>query len=144
MKIYIQGNNCIISCTLKLFHFLHTCIAIFYTCIIYFTRTSYLCITLCKCIIPYCCIVSRLSGVLSSRLTDNNPNIANMSDEYRPTKLAEMYNELYDNEWTTAYTAMENVLGDFQLVSFLLDMLMVTYVFKVVAHILIFDSSYGS
>ena len=82
--------------------------------------------------------------MLSSRLTDNNPNIANMSDEYRPTKLAEMYNELYDNEWTTAYTAMEDVLGDFQLVSFLLDMLMVTYVFKVVAHILIFDSSYGS
>ena len=82
--------------------------------------------------------------MLSSRLTDNNPNIANMGDEYRPTKLAEMYNELYDNEWTTAYIAMEDVLGDFQLVSFLLDMLMVTYGFKGVAHILIVDSSYGS
>lgn len=39
----------------------------------------------------------------SGRLTDGNPNIADLSDENRPTKLAEMYSELYDNEWTNAY-----------------------------------------
>lgn len=37
------------------------------------------------------------------RLTDGNPNIADLSDKNRPTKLAEMYSELYDNEWTNAY-----------------------------------------
>lgn len=36
------------------------------------------------------------------RLLDNNPAIADLSDQNRPTKLAEMYNEIYDNEWTEA------------------------------------------
>lgn len=33
---------------------------------------------------------------------DNNPAIADLSDPNRPTKLAEVYNEIYDNEWTDA------------------------------------------
>ena len=34
------------------------------------------------------------------KLTKDNPSIANLNDKHRPTKLAEMYCELYDNEWT--------------------------------------------
>ena len=33
----------------------------------------------------------------------DNPDIANLSDADRPTKLAEKYSELYDNEWTDAF-----------------------------------------
>ncbi|XP_053399682.1 uncharacterized protein LOC128557084 [Mercenaria mercenaria] len=43
------------------------------------------------------------------RLTDNNPNIADLSDLNRPTKLAEKYAELYDNDWTDAYSYLETL-----------------------------------
>jgi hypothetical protein len=39
----------------------------------------------------------------SANLTDGNPNIADLSDENRPTRLAEQFSELYDNEWTDAF-----------------------------------------
>ncbi|KAL4229695.1 hypothetical protein ACF0H5_010083 [Mactra antiquata] len=42
----------------------------------------------------------------------NNPNIADLSDENRPTKVAEKYSELYDNEWTEAYEALIKRLKD--------------------------------
>lgn len=44
----------------------------------------------------------RLSKEMSSKLNDKNPNITDLSDSNRPTKIAEKYNELYDNEWTDA------------------------------------------
>ena len=31
-----------------------------------------------------------------------NPNIVDLSDNNRPTKLAEVFGEIYDNEWTDA------------------------------------------
>lgn len=43
----------------------------------------------------------------SAKLTDGNPNITDLSDIHnRPTKLAEQYSELYDNEWTDAYDVL--------------------------------------
>ncbi|XP_060566221.1 uncharacterized protein LOC132725150 [Ruditapes philippinarum] len=51
---------------------------------------------------------NRLSKVAGARLTDNNPNIADLSDPNRPTKIAEQYSELYDTPWTDAF----EVLGD--------------------------------
>lgn len=39
----------------------------------------------------------------------DNPNIADLSDENRPTKLGEMYSELYDNEWTDAIEGLTKV-----------------------------------
>ncbi|XP_052263645.1 uncharacterized protein LOC127866855 isoform X2 [Dreissena polymorpha] len=45
----------------------------------------------------------RLSKLASSNLTYNNPNIADLSDQNRPTKLAEKFSELYDNQWTDAF-----------------------------------------
>ena len=51
---------------------------------------------------------SRLSKLMGQKLTDANPNIADLSDLNRPTKLAERYAELYDNQWTDAYDLIDN------------------------------------
>lgn len=32
----------------------------------------------------------------------NNPAITDLSDKYRPMKLSEMFNEMYDDDWTDA------------------------------------------
>ncbi|XP_060582835.1 putative leucine-rich repeat-containing protein DDB_G0290503 [Ruditapes philippinarum] len=52
---------------------------------------------------------SRLSRVMGDRLTDNNPNITDLSDRNRPTKIAEKCAELYDNEWTDAFDVLEKL-----------------------------------
>jgi len=39
---------------------------------------------------------------MGTKLNDNNPTIADLSDPHRATKIAEKYNELYDNQWTDA------------------------------------------
>lgn len=51
--------------------------------------------------------LQRLSKIMSDRLTDGNPNIANLNDVKRPTKLAEELSELYDNEWTGAFESIQ-------------------------------------
>ncbi|XP_052797143.1 uncharacterized protein LOC128229321 [Mya arenaria] len=48
----------------------------------------------------------RLSKLAGDKLTKDNPNIADLSDRNRPTKLGEMYSELYDNEWTDAFEGL--------------------------------------
>ena len=60
-------------------------------------------------------------------MTRNNPNITDLSDMNRPTKLAEKYSELYDNEWTDAYEEYtENwELGEEYCVKTMLDLLKV-------------------
>lgn len=45
---------------------------------------------------------NRLSQLAGAKLTEGNPNIADLSDKNRPTNLAEHFSELYDNEWTDA------------------------------------------
>lgn len=54
----------------------------------------------------------RLSELTCEKLTANNPNIADLSDPYRPTKLGEMISELYDNEWTNAFEALQSFKND--------------------------------
>lgn len=61
----------------------------------------------------------------SSMLRYNNPNIADLSDENRPTKIAEKMSELYDNQWTDAYDALQNEMDEKDIIKFLLDILMV-------------------
>ena len=39
---------------------------------------------------------------MGSNLSEKNPNITDLSDSNRPTKIAEKYSDLYDNEWTDA------------------------------------------
>jgi hypothetical protein len=49
----------------------------------------------------------RLSTLIGDQLSNNNPDIADLSDEYRPTKLVEKYQELYDNQRTNAFEMAE-------------------------------------
>ncbi|XP_045204733.2 uncharacterized protein LOC123557362 isoform X2 [Mercenaria mercenaria] len=51
-------------------------------------------------------LLTRLSATASAKLTDDNPNIADLSDMNRPTKLSEQFSELHDNEWTDAIGAL--------------------------------------
>lgn len=45
---------------------------------------------------------SRLSGLASKQLTEGNPNFTDLSDKNRPTKIAEKFHSVYDEEWTNA------------------------------------------
>lgn len=49
---------------------------------------------------------------MSSRLRDGNPNVVDLSDQNRPLKVGEQFSELYDNQWTDAYSAMQRVVGE--------------------------------
>ncbi|XP_052791691.1 uncharacterized protein LOC128225831 isoform X2 [Mya arenaria] len=74
--------------------------------------------------------LTRLSELMSVKLRDNNPNIADLNDPYRPTKLAEMFSELYDNEWTALYTVLEDLkLKDRHIINFCLDVFMLSFTF---------------
>ncbi|XP_052219003.1 uncharacterized protein LOC127836417 isoform X3 [Dreissena polymorpha] len=73
--------------------------------------------------------LTRLRALMPVKLLANNPNIADLSDQFRPTKLAEMFSELYDNEWTDAFTAVSKGLTERQTVTFLLDIVMKAYSF---------------
>ncbi|KAK3602848.1 hypothetical protein CHS0354_026407 [Potamilus streckersoni] len=45
----------------------------------------------------------RLSTIAGDRMLDKNSDITDLSDPYRPTKLAEMFKEVYNEEWTDAF-----------------------------------------
>ncbi|XP_053400224.1 uncharacterized protein LOC123557878 [Mercenaria mercenaria] len=51
-------------------------------------------------------LLLRISKLAGDRLIDNNPAIADLSDPNRPTKLGEVYSEMYDNEWTNAFETL--------------------------------------
>lgn len=51
--------------------------------------------------------IQRLSKFASQQLTAGNPNIADLSDKHRPTKIGEFYSELYDNEWSEAFEVIK-------------------------------------
>ncbi|XP_053399147.1 trichohyalin-like isoform X1 [Mercenaria mercenaria] len=69
----------------------------------------------------------RFSSIASSTLRDNNPNITDLSDQNRPTKIAERLSELYDNQWTDAFDALEGSMSERQIIQTLLDTLMNAY-----------------
>ncbi|XP_060583046.1 uncharacterized protein LOC132739367 [Ruditapes philippinarum] len=73
--------------------------------------------------------LKRLSAQVSVKLRDNNPKIADLNDEFRPTKLAEMFGELYDNEWTYAFNSLESCFGEQLCIKVLLDIVMEAYAF---------------
>ena len=49
-----------------------------------------------------CKIYFRLSKLADNKMTEDIPNITNFGDPNKPTKIAEVYSEIYDNEWTDA------------------------------------------
>ena len=53
-----------------------------------------------------------------------NVNIADLSDPNRPTKLAEQFSELYDNDWTDAFEEL-GALEEEERIKFLLKILQV-------------------
>lgn len=52
---------------------------------------------------------NRLSGFASKQLTEGNPDFTDLSDKNRPTKIAEMFHNIYDEEWTSALEALTHV-----------------------------------
>lgn len=52
---------------------------------------------------------NRLSGFASKQLTEGNPDFTDLSDKNRPTRIAEMFHNIYDEEWTTALEALTHV-----------------------------------
>ena len=67
----------------------------------------------------------RLSAITSSRLRDNNPNLTDLSDPHRPSKIGEMFSELYDNEWTSAYDELCHSKTEVEAIQLLNKLVMV-------------------
>ncbi|XP_053406450.1 uncharacterized protein LOC123547839 [Mercenaria mercenaria] len=72
---------------------------------------------------------SRLSKMASDRLTDNNPNIADLSDENRAIKVGEKFSELYSNEWSDAFEDLTEKCDrkESQAIQTLLDILLAIF-----------------
>lgn len=69
---------------------------------------------------------------MGDKLTDNNPNIADLSDRNRPTKISERYQELYDNQWTDAFEVVDRTIGNEEkTIETLMDILSVCYDVKI-------------
>ncbi|VDI52067.1 Hypothetical predicted protein [Mytilus galloprovincialis] len=49
-----------------------------------------------------------LSGFASKQLTEGNPNFTDLSDKNRPTKIAENFHAVYDDEWTNALEVLSS------------------------------------
>ncbi|XP_052796028.1 uncharacterized protein LOC128228644 isoform X2 [Mya arenaria] len=71
---------------------------------------------------------TRLSRLESDRLLNNNPNIAYLSDPYRPTKIAEQFSEFYDTVYTGAYEKLlELNMTEVEATNLLFNILMHIY-----------------
>lgn len=71
-------------------------------------------------------VAIRYSKLAGESLTMGNANVADLSDPNRPTKLAEQFSELYDNEWTDAFEELEH-MTDSERISYLLYILQVGF-----------------
>ena len=71
--------------------------------------------------------ICRLSALTSSKLRDNNPNLTDLSDANRPTKISEMFSELYDNEWTDAFDELSRTNEEAVTIQHLNGLLTVWY-----------------
>lgn len=71
--------------------------------------------------------LTRLSKEMGDKLSENNAGIADLSDPNRSTKLAEKYNNLYDNDWTDALESLttEGRVDEEAGVRFLLEIMKV-------------------
>ncbi|CAG2229834.1 MYH6_7 [Mytilus edulis] len=74
--------------------------------------------------------LSRLSKEMGDKLSQDNPAIADLSDPNRSTKIAEMYNSIYDNEWTDALETLQSTrLDEEHAVIALLEIMKTIYQF---------------
>ena len=51
----------------------------------------------------------RYSKLAGESLSMGNVNVTDLSDTNRPTKLAEQFSELYDNDWTDAFEELTHL-----------------------------------
>jgi len=66
-----------------------------------------------------------LSAIASSQNRNNKSDILDLSDQNRPTKIAEKMSDLYDNAWTNAYEELEDNMEEKEIIQMLL------HIFKV-------------
>lgn len=55
-------------------------------------------------------IFCRLSSFASKQLLAGNPNMADLSDKNRPTKIGEKFGLLFDEEWSEAFESFSTKL----------------------------------
>lgn len=73
-------------------------------------------------------LLNDLSEQAGMRLTNNNPGIANLGDDNRPSKISERFSELYDNHWTDAMEALDgHKFQEKESIELLLDVLKAIY-----------------
>ncbi|XP_062580976.1 uncharacterized protein LOC134242845 [Saccostrea cucullata] len=75
--------------------------------------------------------IERLSEVAGAKLTNENPNITDLSDPNRPIKIAEQYSELYDNAWTDIFEKLTEKykVSEKEAIQMLLHILEISYRF---------------
>ena len=67
-----------------------------------------------------------MSRVAGAKLTQGNAAITDLSDDFRPTKIAEKFSELYDNAWTDAFEEIEDLgVPELDVIEFLIEILKV-------------------
>ncbi|XP_076070172.1 uncharacterized protein LOC143041919 isoform X3 [Mytilus galloprovincialis] len=71
--------------------------------------------------------LTRLSEVMGSKLRDNNPAITDLNDPNRPMKLGDQFSELYENEWTDAYSLLEKKFTEIETIDVLIKILSEIY-----------------
>ncbi|KAJ8297824.1 hypothetical protein KUTeg_024355 [Tegillarca granosa] len=74
-------------------------------------------------------LLTQMSEVAGLHLRNNNPAITDLSDEMRPSKLAEQFSELYDNEWTDVIECLKSTGEDNEkdMIEFLFDIVKSAY-----------------
>ncbi|XP_061184925.1 uncharacterized protein LOC133192937 [Saccostrea echinata] len=74
--------------------------------------------------------LSRLSKVAGAKLYHGNAAVTDLSDSNRPTKIAEKFSELYDNQWTDAFEELKNTYNtEEETIQVLLNILQEAYTF---------------
>lgn len=59
----------------------------------------------------------------------NNPNIADLSDKNRPTKIGERFEQLFDNEWSEAHETLKSTISEREIYIILIEIVKVSYLF---------------
>lgn len=59
----------------------------------------------------------------------NNPNIADLSDKNRPTKIGERFEQLFDNEWSDAHEILKSTISEREIYIILIEIVKVSYLF---------------
>ncbi|XP_071127873.1 uncharacterized protein [Mytilus edulis] len=75
--------------------------------------------------------LTRLSDIMGTKLRDNNPAITDLNDPNRPMKLGDQFSELYENEWTDAFSDIMDCtnlkLSEIETIDVLLNILKEIY-----------------